>query len=271
MKRLCVLVAIMVAIPLAALAQVPPPAPPQKSTVPPPPPPPPSGTGKWWKDSWTVRLLSITDAQVAQLENVYLQHQLRLEGLLIALLTEEEKMKSLLAVERLDENAIGAQIQAVNAVRADLQSENTAMTLEMRRLMSAEQWIKLEKIREKKSFLPVRPAPPPPPPQPPPPAGKRIIYDMSAPGLQEPQITSKPSAPYTAEARQAMVEGIVLMQAVFESNGTISDVRVLRGIGHGMDEAAAKALREWKFIPAQLNGQPVRVRVNVEMSFRLGK
>jgi TonB family protein len=267
MKRLCVLVAIMVAIPLAVLAQVPPPAPPQAPAVPPPPPPPPPATGKWWKNSATVRELGITDTQVAQLENVYLQHQSRLAGLLTALLVEEQKMKSLLAVERLDENAIGAQMQAVNAARVALQSENTAMTLGMRRLMSAEQWIKLEKFREKKVTLPAPPAPPPPPP----PTGKRIIHDLATPGLQEPQITSRPSAPYTAEARQAMVEGIVLMQAVFESNGTISDVRVLRGIGHGMDEAAAKALGNWKFVPAQLNGQPVSVRVNVEMSFRLGK
>jgi len=268
MKRLCVLVAIMLAIPLAVLAQVPPPAPPQAPTVPPPAPPPPPGAGKWWKNSATVRELGITDAQVAQLENVYLQHQSRLRGVLLPFLINEEKLKSLLAAERLDENAIAAQMQALNAARVALHSENTATTLGMRRLMSAEQWIKLEKIHEGKAIFP---APPQPPPPPPPPTGKRIIHDLATPGIQEPQITSRRSAPYTAEARQAMVEGIVLMQAIFESDGTISDVRVLRGIGHGMDEAAAKALRDWKFVPAKLNGQPVSVRVTVEMSFRLGK
>jgi TonB family protein len=212
--------------------------------------------------------MGISEAQVAQLENVYLQHQARLAGLRSALLDAEAKLKSLLAAELLDEKALVAQAQAVNTAHAALQSENTEMTLGMRRVMSAEQWIRLEKIRQEKVVAPVPPLPPPPPL---PPAGKRIIYDMLTPGIREPEIITKSLAPYTAEAKQARVEGVVVMQGILENNGTISDVMVLKGIGYGMDEAAAKAVRTWKFVPAQLNGQPVSVRIHVEMSFRLDK
>jgi TonB family protein len=271
MKKICVLVAILVAIPLMAQAQTPPPPkPPTAPGAPPPPPPPPPGTGKWWKNSATVRELGLSETQVAQLEDVYLQHQSRLAGFRSALLAEEEKLKSLLVAERLDEKAVLAETQAVNNARAALQAENTEMTLGMRRLMSGDQWAKLEKIRDAKVMLPVPPVPPVPPLPPVPPA-KRVIYDMSTPGIQEPELIYRPTAPFTAAAKAAGIEGIVMMAAIFESDGSISDVKVLRGLDPGLDEAAVKTVKTWKFLPAKLDGQPVTVKANVEMSFRVAK
>jgi protein TonB len=81
---------------------------------------------------------------------------------------------------------------------------------------------------------------------------------------------STPRAAYTAEARAAKVEGIVIMQAVIQKDGSVSDVKVLRGLGYGLDEATVETVkRSWRFQPPLLNGQPVKIRVNIEMSFRL--
>jgi protein TonB len=76
---------------------------------------------------------------------------------------------------------------------------------------------------------------------------------------------------YTAEAKAARIEGMVLLQAVIGEDGNVLSVEVIRGVGYGLDEAAANAVRtQWKFRAGTKDGQPVKVRVNVEITFRLG-
>jgi TonB family protein len=266
----------LLAVPCAfSQVAVPPvPAPPQ---VAPPPPPPPAGSGKWWKNSATVRALELTDAQVSQLEAVFLRHQEGLAGLKDTLVSEEDGLRTLLEAERLDEQAIAAQKQKVSDARLALINENEDMTLEMRRVMTADQWRKLEKIREER-LIPAPPAPPvpptppvPPAPPPPPrlPAGA-IIYDSDTPGLQEPVVMVQELAPYTEEARRARIEGIVLLEVDVDENGRVGSFRLLHGLGYGLDESAIRTIAEkWRFRPGTLDGKPVKVRVKLEMSFRL--
>ena len=149
MKQLMVLVLVCCLVPLVATAQQPP-NPPQRWDVPPPPPPPPppAGSGKWWKNSATVRALELTESQVAQLEAVYLGYQKDLATLRSALLQQESRLKALLAADRLDEAALATQRAQLSAARVELEKQNSEMTLAMRRLMTGDQWRKLEKIRE---------------------------------------------------------------------------------------------------------------------------
>ncbi len=79
----------------------------------------------------------------------------------------------------------------------------------------------------------------------------------------------KPEPPYSEEARKAKYQGTVVLWIVVDQQGTVTDVRVVKPLGLGLDEKAVETVRTWKFIAAKRNGVPVPVRVMVEVSFRL--
>ena len=83
------------------------------------------------------------------------------------------------------------------------------------------------------------------------------------------EIISKPNPVYTDEARKLRIEGEVLLEVVFESGGSVRVVRVVRGLGHGLDEAAAKAAEQIRFRPAQQGGQPVDFPAVLHILFQL--
>ena len=68
-------------------------------------------------------------------------------------------------------------------------------------------------------------------------------------------IQSKPAPVYTEEARRLHVEGDVVVQVVFSATGEIRIVGVVKGLGHGLDEAAVAATRRIRFTPARRDGQ----------------
>jgi TonB family protein len=70
------------------------------------------------------------------------------------------------------------------------------------------------------------------------------------------EILAKPTPVYTDEARKLRIEGEVLLEVVFESSGKLRVVRVVRGLGHGLDEAAIRAAEQIHFKPAMRDGQP---------------
>jgi len=84
-----------------------------------------------------------------------------------------------------------------------------------------------------------------------------------------PQILARPIPSYTEDARRAQIEGSVRLSVVLNANGTISDVKVVRGLGYGLDEKAVQAARELRFVPAQKDGHTVSVRVFLEFKFTL--
>ena len=71
------------------------------------------------------------------------------------------------------------------------------------------------------------------------------------------EITFKPNPVYTDEARQLKLEGEVLLEVMFGANGHLHVNRVVRGLGHGLDEAAVAAANRMRFKPALRTGQPV--------------
>jgi TonB family protein len=83
------------------------------------------------------------------------------------------------------------------------------------------------------------------------------------------EILFKPAPDYTDEARTLKIEGAVVLEVEF---GAASDVRVLRvvsGLGHGLDESAARAAEHIRFKPARASGTTVDVRTTVRIVFRL--
>jgi len=78
-----------------------------------------------------------------------------------------------------------------------------------------------------------------------------------------------PEPEFSEEARKAKVAGNVLVYLQVDTNGNPRNVRVLKGIGLGLDEKAMDAVRHYKFKPAMENGKPVIVEMNVEVNFQI--
>src|SRR5437667_1072737 len=82
-------------------------------------------------------------------------------------------------------------------------------------------------------------------------------------------ILDQPRPEYTAEGRSLKIEGDVVLDIVFLSNGSIQVIRVISGLGHGLDEAATRAAQQIKFKPARREGLPVDFPARVRIEFRL--
>src|SRR6201997_638121 len=83
------------------------------------------------------------------------------------------------------------------------------------------------------------------------------------------EILSKPTPIYTDEARAKRIEGEVLLEVVFEANGKLRVVRIVRGLGHGLDDAAVHAAEQIRFKPALKDGQPSDSTAVVHIIFQL--
>jgi TonB family protein len=83
------------------------------------------------------------------------------------------------------------------------------------------------------------------------------------------EIISKPTPVYTPEARSLHIEGEVLLQVVLGASGSLRVVRVVRGLGHGLDDNAVKAAEQIRFKPATRNGQPADSTVVLHIVFQL--
>jgi TonB family protein len=83
------------------------------------------------------------------------------------------------------------------------------------------------------------------------------------------EIISKPVPVYTQEARGLRIEGEVLLEAVLEASGNLRVVRVVRGLGHGLDDNAVRAAEQIHFKPAMKDGQPTDSTVVLHIIFQL--
>ena len=98
--------------------------------------------------------------------------------------------------------------------------------------------------------------------------GPKIAQD-AGPEATSVEITFKPQPVYTDEARGLKLEGEVLLEVIFGANGTLHVNRVVRGLGHGLDDAAIAAANKMRFKPALRNGQPVDSMAVVHVVFQL--
>lgn len=84
-----------------------------------------------------------------------------------------------------------------------------------------------------------------------------------------PQILGRPTPGYTDEARRNQIEGSVKVSLLLQADGTVSDIKVARGLGYGLDEKAIEAARQLRFVAAQKDGHAVSVRLFLEFKFSL--
>lgn len=100
-------------------------------------------------------------------------------------------------------------------------------------------------------------------------SASRPKTDTVAPKIVPAEILVKPLPVYTDEAKKLRIEGEVLLEVVFASSGKLHVVRVIRGLGHGLDEAAIQAAEQIRFKPALRDGQPADSTAVLHIVFQL--
>jgi len=88
-------------------------------------------------------------------------------------------------------------------------------------------------------------------------------------GIEPPRLLREVRADYTEDARQRGIAGDVVLEVVVRRDGTVGDVKILRGLGSGLNDRAVQAVRQWRFTPARRQGVPVDVVVEVAVEFKL--
>jgi periplasmic protein CpxP/Spy len=154
-RALAVSMALAAAIPLWAQA-------------PPPDPPPPGKAfsvgagmaggkvmiqremGEWWKNSEIAKKLQLSGAQVSHLNQIFYDHRLKLIDYRAAMEKEDLRLQNLLDQDQPDENQVGTQVDQVLAARGKLEREFTMMNLDLRKVLSVEQWRQLKSIQEER-------------------------------------------------------------------------------------------------------------------------
>ncbi len=74
---------------------------------------------------------------------------------------------------------------------------------------------------------------------------------------------------YTELARKARIQGVVIVEAIIDKEGRVTNVRILKGLPMGLDQSAVDVVKTWRFTPATLNGRPVSVYYSLTVNFRL--
>ncbi len=88
-------------------------------------------------------------------------------------------------------------------------------------------------------------------------------------GVEPPRLLREVKADYTDEARRGNIEGEVELEIVVRRDGSVGDVKIIRGLRGGLNDRAVQAVRQWRFAPGRMKGVPVDVVVEVGVEFRL--
>lgn len=105
----------------------------------------------------------------------------------------------------------------------------------------------------------------PPPPQDQPQRPKRVRVSQ---GVAEALVVKKVPPNYPQEARDHRIQGVVLLQILISETGDVVDARLISG-HPALAQAAIDAVKQWKYKPYLLNGEPVEVETKVQVNFTL--
>jgi protein TonB len=88
-------------------------------------------------------------------------------------------------------------------------------------------------------------------------------------GVSAPAVLYKIDPEYSEEARKAKYSGTVVLYIEVDQSGHARNMRIVKGIGLGLDEKAIEAVNKWRFKPGMKDGKPVVVAAHIEVNFRL--
>jgi TonB family protein len=100
------------------------------------------------------------------------------------------------------------------------------------------------------------------------PAADKPPYRVGGEVTRPEKISGNPPV-YTEMARKARLQGTVILDAILDEEGNVTEVRTLQGLPLGLDQAVVKAVQTWKFKPATLHGTPVKVYYTLTINFQV--
>ena len=106
----------------------------------------------------------------------------------------------------------------------------------------------------------------------PPVAATESIARVGQVGVEPPVFTKKVAPKYPDRAVKIKLQGYVILEAILRKDGSVDDIKVLRGLGKGkfgFEEEAIKALKRWQFLPGKVSGAPADVRMTLKIDFVL--
>jgi protein TonB len=96
------------------------------------------------------------------------------------------------------------------------------------------------------------------------------VFRAGVNGVGTPECIYCPDPLYSDEARKAKYAGSVVLDVIISADGRVTNIRVAKGVGLGLDEKAIESVKQWRLKPALgPNGKPVAVRMPIEVTFRL--
>ena len=84
----------------------------------------------------------------------------------------------------------------------------------------------------------------------------------------KPRIIHSVVPEYTKEALDAKIEGDVVLSFLVGTDGSVSDIKVLKGLGYGLDEKAIECLQQWRLSPGTTHDEPISTHATAEINFR---
>ena len=94
------------------------------------------------------------------------------------------------------------------------------------------------------------------------------IYKVGEDRVKAPTVVHRVEPKYSDAAREAKIDGVVVLSAVISTAGKAEKIIVLRKLEPSLDQNAITAIEQWKFEPGTRDGVPVRVKATIELNFR---
>jgi len=106
--------------------------------------------GKWWQNSEIAKKLQLNDGQIKQLNQIFFEHRLKLIDYEADTQKQDLKLQTLLDADQTDISQVGGQVDQLLAARGKLEREFTFMNLDLRKVLTLDQWRQLKTIREER-------------------------------------------------------------------------------------------------------------------------
>jgi Spy/CpxP family protein refolding chaperone len=103
--------------------------------------------GKWWQNSEIAKKLQLNDGQISQLDQIFYEHKLKLIDYGAEMEKQDLKLQTLLDADVPNDGQVEAQVDQVLAARGKLEREFTFMNLDLRKVLSLDQWRQLKSVR----------------------------------------------------------------------------------------------------------------------------
>ncbi len=103
--------------------------------------------GKWWQNSEIAKKLQLNDGQISQLDQIFYEHKLKLIDYGAEMEKQDLKLQTLLDADVSNDGQVEAQVDQVLAARGKLEREFTFMNLDLRKVLSLDQWRQLKSVR----------------------------------------------------------------------------------------------------------------------------